>query len=67
MKHHTGDVMTLEEISEIMHVTRERVRQVEVSALKKIKHPNLGRLFREYCKISIKPSSNQSESFNIIE
>jgi len=67
MEHHTGDVMTLEEISEVMHVTRERVRQVEVSALKKIKHPNLGRIFREYCKISIRPSSNQSEFCNILE
>ena len=31
--------LTLEEVGLIMHVTRERVRQIEAKALKKMKNP----------------------------
>ncbi len=31
---------TLEEVGEIFHVTRERVRQIEAKALRKLRHPN---------------------------
>ena len=34
---------TLEEIGRVMHITRERVRQIEASALKKLRHPKVGR------------------------
>ena len=34
---------TLEEIGKELNVTRERVRQIESSAIKKLKHPNEGR------------------------
>ena len=34
---------TLEEIGRILNITRERVRQIEVSAIKKLKHPKVGR------------------------
>ena len=30
---------TLEEVGQIFNVTRERVRQIEAKALKKLKHP----------------------------
>ena len=34
---------TLEEIGRILNITRERVRQIEASAIKKFKHPKVGR------------------------
>jgi len=66
MNHVSGDAMTLDEIGKVMGVTRERVRQLEASALKKIKHPSLGQVFREYCKISIAPSRNASEFSEVL-
>lgn len=35
-----GDLATLEEMGQELGVTRERVRQIEVRAIKKMKHPN---------------------------
>lgn len=34
---------TLEEIGRILNITRERVRQIEASAIKKLKPPKVGR------------------------
>jgi RNA polymerase primary sigma factor len=39
---------TLEEIGNELSVTRERVRQIESSAIKKLKHPNVGRNLKNY-------------------
>ena len=39
---------TLEEIGMVLHITRERVRQIENSAIKKLKHPKVGRKLKEY-------------------
>ena len=39
---------TLEEIGSSLGVTRERVRQIESSALKKLKHPKIGRKLKNY-------------------
>jgi RNA polymerase primary sigma factor len=39
---------TLEEIGKELSVTRERVRQIESSALKKLKHPKVGRKLKNY-------------------
>lgn len=39
---------TLEEIGKELNVTRERVRQIESSAIKKLKHPKVGRQLRNY-------------------
>jgi RNA polymerase primary sigma factor len=39
---------TLEEIGKELNVTRERVRQIESSALKKLKHPKVGRALKSY-------------------
>jgi hypothetical protein len=43
-----GCDFTLSEIGEVLHVTRERVRQIESSAIKKLKHPKMGRVIKAY-------------------
>ena len=43
---------TLEEVAKAMYVTRERVRQIEAKALRKLRHPmRAGNLGRECCLI----------------
>lgn len=37
----TGSTYTLQEIANRLGVTRERARQIEMTALKKLKHPKL--------------------------
>lgn len=39
---------TLQEIADKTGVTRERVRQIEASAIKKLKHPKVGRKLKNY-------------------
>jgi DNA-directed RNA polymerase specialized sigma subunit len=42
-------VYMLSEIGEVMGITRERVRQIEASALRKMRHPKNSRYLREWC------------------
>jgi RNA polymerase primary sigma factor len=39
---------TLEEVGQQFAVTRERIRQIEAKALRKLKHPTRSRLLRGY-------------------
>ena len=39
---------TLEEIAKELGVTRERVRQIEKQALKKLKSPKIGKKLKDY-------------------
>lgn len=39
---------TLEEVSHYFHVTRERIRQIEAKALRKLRHPARSRELRDY-------------------
>lgn len=39
--------MTLEEVGQIYDVTRERIRQIEAKALRKLKHPTRSRILRQ--------------------
>jgi len=41
---------TLEEIGKMLKITRERVRQIETQALKKIKHPKIAKLLFDYVR-----------------
>jgi RNA polymerase primary sigma factor len=43
-----GCQRTLEEVGRHFRVTRERIRQIEAKALKKLRHPNRSRKLREY-------------------
>ena len=43
-----GYPRTLEEVGEIFKVTRERVRQIEVKALKKLRHPTRSKKLKEF-------------------
>lgn len=43
-----GKMKTLEEIGNIFEVTRERIRQIEAKALRKLRHPNRNAVLREY-------------------
>jgi RNA polymerase primary sigma factor len=43
-----GRVRTLEEVGQIFGVTRERIRQIEMKTLAKLRHPMVSRPLREY-------------------
>ncbi|HEY9840828.1 MAG TPA: RNA polymerase sigma factor RpoD [Candidatus Obscuribacterales bacterium] len=43
-----GHPRTLEEVGQHFNVTRERIRQIEAKALRKLRHPNRNRRLREY-------------------
>ncbi len=43
-----GTPHTLEEVGSIYKVTRERVRQIEAKALRKLMHPSRSRMLRDY-------------------
>ncbi|MFA5161372.1 MAG: sigma-70 family RNA polymerase sigma factor [Elusimicrobiales bacterium] len=44
----TGYPRTLEEVGRIFKVTRERVRQIEAKAVRKLRHPSRSKLLRDY-------------------
>ena len=43
-----GRARTLEELGQEFHVTRERVRQIEAKALRKLRHPSRAKRLRDY-------------------
>lgn len=43
-----GKQRTLEEVGQLFGVTRERIRQIEAKALRKLRHPNRSRRLRDY-------------------
>jgi RNA polymerase primary sigma factor len=43
-----GQPRTLDEIGQVYGVTRERIRQIEAKALRKLRHPTRSRKLRDY-------------------
>ena len=43
-----GRARTLEEVGKVFNVTRERIRQIEAKALRKLRHPSRSRKLRDY-------------------
>jgi RNA polymerase primary sigma factor len=48
-----GSPRTLEEVGNIFKVTRERVRQIEAKALKKLRHPTRSRRLRSFLDMTL--------------
>ena len=43
-----GQCRTLEEVGQVFNVTRERIRQIEAKALRKLRHPSRSRKLRDF-------------------
>jgi RNA polymerase primary sigma factor len=43
-----GSERTLEEVGQAFQVTRERIRQIEAKALRKLRHPSRSRRLRSF-------------------
>ena len=43
-----GKTRTLEEVGKVFDVTRERIRQIEAKALRKLRHPSRSRKLRDF-------------------
>ena len=55
------DELTLEEIGTLLQVTRERVRQIEAKALRKLKHPSLLSTFSRLA-LGLRPQENTASN-----
>mmetsp|Transcript_29392 Transcript_29392/g.57538 ORF Transcript_29392/g.57538 Transcript_29392/m.57538 type:complete len:486 (-) Transcript_29392:2969-4426(-) len=51
-----GRIKTLEEIGQIFSVTRERVRQIEAKAIRKLRQPYRSSILRDYVLASLSPN-----------
>ena len=48
-----GAPKTLEEVGTIFKVTRERIRQIEAKALRKLKHPSRSRRLQSFLELTL--------------
>ena len=43
-----GRTRTLEEVGKVFNITRERIRQIEAKALRKLRHPSRSKRLKDY-------------------
>ena len=43
-----GRPRTLEEVGKVFDITRERIRQIEAKALRKLRHPSRSKKLKDY-------------------
>ncbi|MBI3088417.1 MAG: RNA polymerase sigma factor RpoD [Candidatus Omnitrophica bacterium] len=55
---HDGSPRTLEEVGQMFNVTRERVRQIEAKALRKLRHPTRSRRLRNFLELTFSQEKN---------
>ncbi len=55
---HDGTSRTLEEVGSEFNVTRERVRQIESKALRKLRHPSRSRRIKSFIDMSLREAEN---------
>ena len=53
-----GSLRTLEEVGQMFNVTRERVRQIEAKALRKLRHPTRSRRLRNFLELTFSQEKN---------
>lgn len=53
-----GQVMTLEEVGNVFRLTRERIRQIEAKALRKLRQPQRNFALREHMEDRVEASQN---------
>jgi RNA polymerase primary sigma factor len=54
-----GSPRTLEEVGQMFSVTRERVRQIEAKALRKLRHPTRSRRLRNFLELTFSPEKSR--------
>ncbi len=54
-----GKARTLEEVGREFDVTRERIRQIEAKALRKLRHPSRSKKLRDYQQLGREPSPEE--------
>jgi RNA polymerase primary sigma factor len=60
---HDGYSRTLEEVGKTFHVTRERIRQIEAKALRKMRHPTRIRQFKGFLEGEVEQQEASFDSF----
>ena len=55
-----GSPRTLEEVGQMFSVTRERVRQIEAKALRKLRHPTRSRRLRNFLELTFSPEKGRT-------
>jgi len=57
-----GEPKTLEEVAKMLNVTRERIRQIESKALRKLRHPYRSKLVCDFVGVKVYPTQNTTET-----